>query len=237
MDIKTITRKSDLRPILELCEKTYHSKGLEAMVLKIYSEILVHKVKFPLLEFCSEEWFNLISEKDQLLFCDYIEDLQTEGGNVVLGKFLLLRLPLEFEGSIQKTVEYLNRADIWYISDLIGERVLGGALLLDFEKSWALFQPLLKDSSIWVIRAIGAGIHFSIKREISANHVQTMMTVLLDSQPSAHKEVKQGIGWAMKTAARFHPELMHQLVNHLKETPPNWMLSKLKTGWDYAQKS
>lgn len=237
MDIKTITRKSDLRPILELCEKTYHSKGLEAMVLKIYSEILVHKVKFPLLEFCSEDWFNLISKKEQLLFCDYIEDLQTEGGNVVLGKFLLLRLPTDFEGSIQKTVGYLNRADIWYISDLIGERVFGGALLIDFEKSWKLYQPLLKDSSIWVIRAIGAGIHFSIKRGISEDKVRTIMLVLLDSQPSAHKEVKQGIGWATKTAARFHPELMHELLDQLPQHPPKWMLGKIKIGWGYSEKA
>lgn len=240
--MKMITRKSDLKPILAHCASIYSTEGMKALVSTVHEQILSHKVKFPLLEFCAETLFQTLPLPQQLTFCDQIEQLKTEGGNVILGFMLQLRLNDNFNESIDKATYYTSRAHIWYICDIIGERVYGYALLHFPKKAIPELQKLAHHRTHWVVRSIGAGIHYAIKKGLSATHVDTMFQLLLTLGNSKNKEIRQGIGWAAKTTARFHPQLIKKYTNEIENTEyvANWFRKKIEIGLQrhaYAQRN
>ena len=229
--MEVITRKSDLRIELEACISAY-SESLERCVSVVHDRILMRKVKFPLLEFCAEELSSTLSEEEQLPFCDAIHKLGTEGGNVVLGKMLQLRMHEDFERSIEKAVEYIAVADVWYVPDIIGERVFGHALLTNTDAALKNFIRLKEHPVNWVIRAWGAGAHFAVKRGLSSEQCERLFEQLLSLASHSNREVRAGIGWAAKTTAKFHPEIIQ--ANRKRIDDPsltdNWFRNKVAIG-------
>ncbi|AIL45244.1 hypothetical protein [Elizabethkingia anophelis] len=90
--MRTITRKEDIQTEWEACKKAFNPENLDLFINIVYERVLLHKVKFPLLEYCAEDIYKLLPSEIQIYFCDAIEKLKTEGGNVILGKILQLRL-------------------------------------------------------------------------------------------------------------------------------------------------
>jgi len=180
--------------------------------------------------------------KNQLLLCDGIQKLKTEGGNVILGIILQKRLPTDFDGSFEKAVEYISDADIWYVCDIIGERVFGVALLGTLDKAIQKIRSLSKHQSNWVIRSLGAGIHYAIKKGLPSKHVSTLFKILLTMANTKDKEIRQGVGWAAKTTARFHPDVIEKHSDKINDTKnvANWFRRKIAVGLDrerYAKRN
>ncbi len=236
----TITRKKDIESYLNECLAIYHSKDVTACVKVFSQQILSKKVKFPLLEYCGNRLYQEIAEQQHLDFCDQIEALKTVGGNVILGIVLQCRLGGHFQQSLQKATEYITQADAWYVCDIIGERVFGYALLHSPDKTIPELERLSQHSSRWVIRSLGAGTHYAIKKGLSKQDVEAMFELLLTMANSNDKEIRQGIGWAAKTTAKFHPDIIeaYQAKIQDKSVVANWFRSKINIGLSrhtYAQ--
>ena len=172
--MRVITRKSEIKELLIKCFNLYHAEGLDECLHELETLILSQKVKFPLLEYCAQEFYNRLQPNEHLPFCDKIQALKTEGGNVILGIMLQKRLDNHFLESINKATEYIADADIWYVCDIIGERVYGYSLLHNPDITITEFNQLSKHHTNWVVRALGAGIHYAIKKGLEVNHVKTV---------------------------------------------------------------
>lgn len=230
--MKLITRKSEIKIHLKKCIAVYHKGGIDLCVKETEVQLLNYKVKFPLLEYCATEFYTIILEKEQILFCDKIEALKKEGGNVLLGVLLQKRLTNHFKESLQKATEYISKADIWYVCDIIGERVFGFSLLHEPKKTIPEIKKLTTHPSRWVIRSLGAGTHYAIKKGLEKHHVVTMFKLLLTMANTKDKEIRQGVGWAAKTTARFHSTIITEFQKEINDTVnvANWFRTKVKIG-------
>jgi len=201
-------------------------------VSELNKRILSNKVKFPLLEFCAHELSQEVRATEQVLLCDKIQSLKTEGGNVLLGIILQNRLKDHFDESIDKTVEYIADADVWYVCDIIGERVFGYSLLHNPEQTIPEIERLSKHTINWVIRSLGAGVHYAIKKGLDKKYVKLLFQLLLTMANTKDKEIRQGIGWAAKTTAKFHPDLIVDYQDDIENTEQvaNWFRTKISIG-------
>lgn len=227
-----VTRKSEIKIYLSNCIQAYHQKGITACVAELNSQILNRKVRFPLLEFCAHELSHEIKADEQILLCDKIEALKTEGGNVILGIMLQNRLKNHFEESLNKTTEYISKAHIWYICDIIGERTYGYALRHYPNKTIPVITKLSNHPTNWVKRSLGAGVHNAVRKGLDKQHVSTIFLILISMANNMDKEIRQGIGWAAKTTARFHPDIIQKYNKeiHNKEKVANWFRRKIIIG-------
>ena len=230
--MKLITKKSEIKEILEKCFEKYDQSGLESLVSEIHTSILSNKVKFPILEYCGETIYKTLPENQHILFCDNIQKLKTEGGNVLLGKILQKRLNSNFKQSIEKATEYIADADIWYVCDIIGERVYGYSLLHQPQKTILEIKKLSIHKNNWVIRSLGAGTHYAIKKGLDKSNVKTMFAILLSMANSKDKEIRQGVGWAGKTTAKFHPDIIKFYKSEIEDSEKvaNWFRKKIEIG-------
>ena len=230
--MKVITRKSEIKELLAVCFDAYRAEGLQRTIEIFNEKILAEKVKFPLLEFCGEQFYDLLPEREHLLFCDQVHALRTEGGNVILGIVLQKRLTNNFDESLEKATHYVSQADIWYVCDIIGERVYGYSLLQNPTATIAAINQLSDHPTNWVIRALGAGMHYAIKKGLSREHVKTLFKILLSLADTKDKEIRQGIGWAAKTTAKFHPDIISLFRDQIEneESVANWFRTKIAIG-------
>lgn len=230
--MRVITRKSEIRTLLRECIQAYHANGVSACLTALENQILNKKIKFPLLEFCAHELYQEVKQEEQIELCDKIERLKTEGGNVLLGIILQNRLNNHFKPSIDKATEYISQADIWYVCDIIGERVYGYSLLSNPQRTILQIKKLSKHSANWVVRALGAGIHYAIKKGLNKEKVALVFPILLSLANAKDKEIRQGIGWAAKTTAKFHPDIIEQFEKEIqnKGQVANWFRTKISIG-------
>lgn len=226
-----ITRKSDLKLILKSCNLIYQKKGLKELIGEIRQNILSVKIKFPLLEFAAFELYNLLPEDKQLLFCDEIEKFKTIGGNVLLGIILQKRLETDLKESFQKAAQYISNSNEWYVSDIIGERVFGFALLTKPEQAFPLIKEYAFHKNNMVQRSTGAGMHYAIKKGLKKSFTTPVFELLLSKAFITDYQTKRGIGWAAKTMARFHPDIVRQYKDQIegKETG-KWFKTKVRIG-------
>ncbi len=230
--MEIVTRKPIIREYLDRCLKIYHTRGVAICVQEVQNQILNKKVKFPLLEYCGRTFYEEIAENEHLTFCDHIEALKTEGGNVLLGIMLQERLKNHFDQSLQKATEYTAKAHIWYVCDIIGERVFGYGLLHYTSKAIPEIQKLFMHPTNWVVRSLGAGVHYAIKKGLEKEDVKTVFKLLLSKANSKDKEICQGVGWAAKTTAKFHPEIIDFFEKEIgnNDRVAHWFRAKIKIG-------
>ncbi|MEM8890621.1 MAG: DNA alkylation repair protein, partial [Bacteroidota bacterium] len=205
-----ISRKPIVRAEVEASLETYQSGGISSLLQELDERLLQVKVRFPLLEYATELLYKSLNDEVQIPFLDRISVLKREGGNVILGKMLQLRLNEHYEESLSKAAEYIAEGKAWFVSDLIGERLFGVALLSFPEKSLKELDKLKQHPSHWVLRALGAGSHYAVKKGLEKDWVEKLFQFLLSMATHKDREVRRGIGWAAKTTARFHPEIIER---------------------------
>ncbi len=229
--MKTITRKSEVRSELETCALVFKKSGLDALVKEVHQRLLLNKIKFPLLEFATTELSELIPDEEQLDFCDKIERFQTIGGNVILGIILQLRLKAHLEQSFEKAAEYISNSEEWYVSDIIGERVFGFALLTWPDPVLPVLQDYANHKNNMFMRSTGAGMHYAIKKGLPKKFAKPVFELLLSKASITDYQAKRGIGWAAKTMARFHPDVVNRYKDEIeaKETG-QWFRTKVRIG-------
>ena len=229
---QVVSRKTVIQEYLDLCLHAYTSQGVSACVRELETQILSRKVKFPLLEYCAHTFHKVVAADDQISFCDEVEALKTEGGNVILGIILQDRLPDHFEESLSKATEYISKATVWYVCDIIGERVYGYSLLKQPQKTIPHIKSLSAHPANWVVRAMGAGVHYAVKKGLDKKYVETVFPILLSKGNVKDKEIRQGVGWAAKTIAKFHPDIIEQFKSHIykREITASWFEKKVEIG-------
>lgn len=230
--MKSITRKGEVMTITGTAIEQYEMNGLEACLNIMKNELLESKIKFPLLEYAAENLLENLSQEDTISSITKIRSWNTIGGNVLIGIFLRDLLAKDYHQAIKETVKITANADIWYICDIIGERVYGSALLNFFHHAILDYERLSKHESPWVIRALGAGAHHAVKKDLADQKVEQLFKFLLGSARHKHKEVRQGIGWAAKTTAKFHPQIIEQYKEEIQNSAlvDGWFRRKVEIG-------
>lgn len=230
--MKTITRKGDILAAVESCREAYLTGGVSAGIGQLQDKLLEHKVKFPLLESAAALLAGVLPAEAQLRFCDEVAALHTIGGNVLIGILLQKRLDENLSQSFAKAAEYIEGGEQWYVCDIIGERVFGYALLHQPERAWPEIVKLSTHSSFWVVRSLGAGGHYAIKKGLEKGMVARLFGLLLSLSGTQNKEVRQGVGWAAKTTAKFHPDVIGQYAAQIGDTAqvPHWFRNKINIG-------
>ena len=238
--MQSITKKGEIKTIIDKCLSVYNLDGLPACLQIVRTELLSYKIKFPLLEYAAEQLEIGFVDKDVIQSIFIIRSWDTIGGNVLIGIFLRDMLQSNYTQAIEETVKVTATADIWYICDIIGERIYGHALRQHFDQTIEHFRKLSEHESPWVIRSLGAGAHNAIKKGLPPKQVEEVFKFLLNLANHRHKEVRQGIGWAAKTTAKFHPSIIDKYRSQLtdKKRTAGWFTSKVKIGLarnSYAQ--
>lgn len=227
-----ITRKAQVKEELEKVLNAYQQHDVEEAVLAMERYLLNTKIKFPMLEYAASILYEELEEKDHIAFCDRVEALKTIGGNVILGIILQRGLEQHFEQSMEKAAEYISKADAWYVCDIVGERVWGYSMLQEPIKTFPVFKRIAKHENRWVVRSLGAGAHYAIKKGLAKKEVRKLFALLLSLAHTKDKEIKQGVGWAAKTTAKFHPEIIaanEGIIQDIERVGP-WFRTKIRIG-------
>jgi 3-methyladenine DNA glycosylase AlkD len=193
----------------------------------IMNPVLDAKVPFPLLD----EMGRLLGEagihdpSKYFGVFDTIIDTDKMGGYVIVGQALSAFLGTELEASINKATEIVSKGQKWYVCDIVGERVLGQALVDYFEST----VPLLKQKSYLkdqeVRRSIGVAVHFFAKRRPKDVERMEQLLQLLDFMVEDRRVfVVKGVGWGLKTIGKHQPKLVEAF---LEKTLATKRISKL----------
>ena len=235
---KKITRKTDIRPIIQQAGALYLAGDGDGFWQVLEVELLHHRVKFPLLEFVARELCDFVPPVEQLAIVDRLLALDYEGGYVVIGMILQERLAINKDEAVQKAADCIIQGNKWYVCDIISERVFGHGLLTNFDEVVALIRPFLTHPNVWMQRAAGIATHYATKKGLAQADVNRLFNLLLPLAASRELHVKKGVGWAFKTIAKFHPELVRPRLDEiLGDTAVNpWCKNKLKIGLTMAEK-
>ncbi len=230
-----ITRKSDAKIIL---------LQLSAQTPKTYwplfkELILDQKVKFPILEFIANNMeATFASSTQRLVYIDRVMSYNQVGSYVISGILLKHHLTSHFSQTLEKLKEYIIKSDNWEACDLMSERVLGEALLLNFKKAFSSHKNFLYHQNDWIVRSFGVASHYAVKKGLDRDRASQLLNALMHASERHQYCIQQGIGWGIKTIARFHPPLIHKyLDDHPDLQLPPWLKRKIDTGlWRYTKK-
>ena len=159
-------------------------------------------------------------------FLEIIASDKTEGGWVVMACALGRQLERDFWGVFERCHTYITSADIWYATDIFGERVPGPALLADFDKTLSAISPWREDDNRWIRRTVGVAVHFWAKRSKGEVEYNPKARILLDFLDPMFEEsdmdAVKGIGWGLKTLGRYYSGLVadwlvEQVVNRQRK--------------------
>ena len=149
-------------------------------------------------------------------FLDRIAAEGTEGGWVIIASALRQRLDHDPAGAFARCRAFVVAADVWYATDILGERVPGPALVADFELALDLLAPWREDQDAWVRRTVGVAAHFWAKRSRGAveltSRAETLLAFLEPMFEEWDVNAVKGVGWGLKTLGRHYPDLVADWV-------------------------
>lgn len=156
-------------------------------------------------------------------FLDRIAKARTEGGWVVIGSALGQQLGRDPAGALDRCRKFVIAANVWYGTDILGERVPGPAMVADLAQALALLGPWREDPNRWGRRAVGVAAHFWAKRTRGAPYhvpyAQALLEFLAPMFEERDMDAVKGIGWGLKTLGKYYPNLVtdwltHQVIEH-----------------------
>lgn len=237
-----ITSKAEVQRLVAAALQAFHAKGMDAAVDSVHKHILSKKIRFPLLETAAKELYKSLPEQQHIQFLDKVTALHTIGGNVLAGMILQLRLGKHFKESFSKAIEYIIAGNEWYVCDIIGERVMGHALLTMPEEALPALRKLAKHEDKWIVRSVGVAGHYAVKKGLKKQYADEMFCLLLSLCTTTEFHTKKGVGWAAKTIAKFHPDIIEKYNSEIydNEEVKQWFKTKIKIGlgrtWKYAHR-
>ena len=236
MDI--ITRKSDVKALIPVLLEQSRQGGIPALAAAVHDCLLQHKVRFPLLEYAACELAAVLPEAEQPDFTDALIQFDTIGGNTIAGMILQILQPRHFDASLEKAAAYITRGNQWYVCDIIGERVMGHALLTQPERALPALQQLATHPDKWMVRSVGVATHYATKKGLKKKDAATMFGLLLGLAGSTEFHTKKGIGWAAKTIAKFHPDIIAGYRARLQndDNIKQWFKTKINIGLSRSSK-
>lgn len=145
-------------------------------------------------------------------FLELIATDKTEGGWVVISSALEQQLERDLDGAFARCRGFIVLGHVWYAADILGEGVVGHALVAHFQPSLNPLTPWRGDANHWVRRAVGAGVHFWAKRcRGAAEHISQAEALLAFLEPMFEERdisAAKGVGWALKTLGKYYPDLV-----------------------------
>lgn len=234
---KTITKQSEIQPLVQQLLQHYAAGNMTGFWQVLEEEVLQQKVKFPLLEKIGEALYTNIPFQQQLQVTDRLVNLDYEGGYVIVATILAKRMGRDLPGSFAKAVAYYIQGDKWYVVDIIGHRVHGQGLLHYFDQTLPYLQQYLKHKNDWVKRSVGIAMHLAIKWGLEEKKVEKLLDLALTQAESRNLQVKKGIGWAIKTLAKFHPNLIQKRQIMRDPRVAQWFKKKIQIGLAMNKKS
>lgn len=137
---------------------------------------------------------------------------QTEGGWVVIGSALGTQVHRDLGGTLARCRIWIASAELWYVTDILSERVAGPALVASFERTLDILAPWRQDPNRWVRRSVGVAVHFWAKRSGGAPELLAQAGALLEFLDPMFGEWEmdavKGVGWGLKTLGRAYPDLV-----------------------------
>ena len=143
-------------------------------------------------------------------FLDRIAADETEGGWVVIASALEKQLDRDLESVFARCRGFIIAGDVWHAVDILGEGVIGQALVAHFRPALDLLAPWREDPNPWIRRAIGIAVHFWAKRSRGeqAPEAETLLTFLEPMFEEWDISAVKGVGWGLKTLGRYYPDLV-----------------------------
>lgn len=197
------------------------------------SPILAARTPFRLLDVIGEQ-IGAASLESVNPFLDHIAAQNMMGGWVVIASALKGQLERDLPGAIVRSQKYIILADVWYATDILGERVPGPALVADFDRALAALSPWRADENRWVRRTVGVAVHLWAKRSRGADEysrrVKQLLTFLEPMFEERDVDAIKGVGWGLKTLGRYYPELVSEwLKKHVARPHKALMERKART--------
>jgi 3-methyladenine DNA glycosylase AlkD len=144
---------------------------------------------------------------------DRIIDYNAMGGFVIVGQALISLLGNDFDQVMEKSREYIAKGDKWYVTDIIGERSIGQALVDHFDRTIPWLSRFLDDENRWVKRSAGVAIHFFSKRVVNEpGKTRRLLDLIEPHIEEKQVDVVKGIGWGLKTIGKHHPDILVQFL-------------------------
>jgi 3-methyladenine DNA glycosylase AlkD len=164
-------------------------------------------------------------------FLERIAADRTEGGWVVIATALAQQLDRDLDGALGRCRGFIVAADVWYAAYIMGEGVVGQALVHHFEPALELLAPWRQDPNPWVRRAVGTGVHLWAQRSRGAAELVPRARRLLAFLEPMFEEwdmiAVKGVGWGLKTLGRNYADLMVEwLPKQIKRRHRTLMLRK-----------
>ena len=170
-------------------------------------------------------------------FLEHVAEKKTMGGWVIIGSALKEQLKIDLPDTLKRCRAFINRADIWYEVDILGERVPGYALMMDFETAITEMSSWRDDPNHWVRRDVGVGVHVWAKRSKGDKqfepHAKTLLKFLQPMFEEQHIEAVKGVGWGLKTLGKFYPEATTEWLAKQVKSKKKYRALMLKKAMTY----
>ena len=189
--------------------------------------VLDTKVPFPLLDEMGRMLGKAGRLDPQKYFGVFDEIVATDkmGGYVIVGQALAVFLETELEEAIRKAAEIVAGGRKWYVCDIVGERVLGQALVAHFGSTISVLERMTVLEDQGVRRSIGVAVHFFAKRRPEdVERMKRLLALLSLLVEDKRVFVVKGVGWGLKTIGKYQPKLVE---DYLQETMKTKRISKL----------
>jgi 3-methyladenine DNA glycosylase AlkD len=144
-------------------------------------------------------------------FLDQIAAGKRMGGWPIIGSALRQQLERDLQGVFERCRSYIIQGDVWYATDILGERVPGPALVDHFDSGLSVLAPWREDQNRWVRRAVGVSTHFWAKWSRGdpekATQADELLAFLEPMFGEQDMDAIKGIGWGLKTLGKYYPDL------------------------------
>jgi 3-methyladenine DNA glycosylase AlkD len=182
--------------------------GEDKQAYALLAPVLVERTSFSQLELLGTP-IGAGGLKAANRFLDRIAASREMGGWVVIGAALREQLPRDLNGVFARCRNYITQADVWYATDILGERVPGPALVTEFGPALKLLVSWRADDNAWIRRTVGVAVHFWAKRSRSSKEsAETLLSLLEPMFEESRVDAVKGVGWGLKTLGRYYPTLV-----------------------------
>ncbi|MCE7997172.1 MAG: DNA alkylation repair protein [Roseivirga sp.] len=234
--MKTITSKASLSPVISQLSHYSGNGNVNDFWKTLNTDILQHKVKFPILEHVAMEINRMLDREQENHLLDQIAKTKHMSGYPVIGKLIQLRLDEGLKTQYDLAIEHIVQGNEWYVCDIISERVLGEGTLEDFDTSLNLMKDMGNHGNLWIERSIGIATHYATKKKLPKEQVEQLLLLMIEHAWKTQYFTKKGIGWAGKTIGKYHPDLIHKHVDLMRSTKlSRWFISKVNIGLSMAK--
>jgi hypothetical protein len=194
---------------------------------------LVEKIPFRLLDLIGTQ-IGQGAPGPVKAFLEQVARDRTMGGWVVIASALREQLEDDLPGAFERCRRYVVSADVWYATDILGERVPGPALVSELDPAMVQLAPWREDENRWVRRTTGVAIHFWAKRSRGAVNLAQGASMLLDFLEPMFEErdmdALKGVGWGLKTLGKHYPDLVAEwLAGQIRRPHRALMIRKATT--------